>query len=97
MGIMDSLSDSFETSLSQQQISSLVRMQLNDGDGWNILSSRVVGTGNDTDYTCYSSGDQILYVMLPDENSVSIAADYINRIKNGETLTQEEIAAGMKN
>lgn len=97
MGIMDSLSDSFETSLSQQQISSLVRMQLNDGDGWNILSSRVVGTGNDTDYTCYSSGDQILYVMLPDENSVSIAADYINRIKNGETLTQEEIAAGMMN
>ena len=52
---------------------------------------------SDTDYTCYSSGDQILYVMLPDENSVSIAADYINRIKNGETLTQEEIAAGMMN
>ncbi len=95
MGIMDSLSDSFETSLSQQQISSLVRMQLNDGDGWNILSSRVVGTGNDTDYTCYSSGDQILYVMLPDENSVAEAADFINRVKNGEVISQDEITASM--
>ena len=92
---MDSLSDSFETSLSQQQISSLVRMQLNDGDGWNILSSRVVGTGNDTDYTCYSSGDQILYVMLPDENSVATAADFINRVKNGEVISQDEITASM--
>lgn len=97
MGIMDSLSDSFETSLSQQQISSLVRMQLNDGAGWDIMSSRVVGTGNDTDYTCYSSGDQILYVMIPDENSVATAADFINRVKNGETISQEEIAASMMN
>ena len=95
MGIMDSLSDSFETSLSQQQISSLVRMQLNDGAGWDIMSSRVVGTGSED--ICYSSGDQLLYVMLPDENSVATAADFINRVKNGETISQEEIAASMMN
>ena len=89
MGIMDSLSDSFETSLSQQQISSLVRMQLNDGDGWDMLSSRVVGTGDEN--TCYSSGDNVLYVMNPDENSVNTAAGFINRVKNGETVTQDEI------
>ena len=95
MGIMDSLSDSFETSLSQQQISSLVRMQLNDGDGWDMLSSRVVGTGDEN--TCYSSGDNVLYVMNPDENSVNTAADFINRIRNGETVTQDEITASMMN
>ncbi|NCC01309.1 MAG: LytR family transcriptional regulator [Clostridia bacterium] len=95
MGIMDSLSDSFETSLSQQQISSLVRMQLDDGSSWNILSSRVVGTGSED--TCYSSGDSLLYVMIPDDASVSTAADLITRVENGETITQDEITAALAN
>lgn len=93
MGIMDSLSDSFETSLSQQQISSLVRMQLDQGSGWEILSSRVVGTGDEN--TCYSSGDNLLYVMIPDYTSVETVAGFINRMKNGETLSADEVAAAM--
>ena len=93
MGIMDSLSDSFETSLSQQQISSLVRMQLDQGSGWEILSSRVVGTGDEN--TCYSSGDNLLYVMVPDYSSVETVAGFINRMKSGETLSADEIAAAM--
>lgn len=93
MGIMDSLSDSFETSLSQQQISSLVRMQLDQGSGWEILSSRVVGTGDEN--TCYSSGDNLLYVMVPDHSSVETVAGFINRMKSGETLSADEIAAAM--
>ncbi len=93
MGIMDSLSDSFETSLSQQQISSLVRMQLDQGSGWEILSSRVVGTGDEN--TCYSSGDNLLYVMIPDYTSVETVAGFINRMKSGETLSADEVAAAM--
>ena len=93
MGIMDSLSDSFETSLSQQQISSLVRMQLDQGSGWEILSSRVVGTGDEN--TCYSSGDNLLYVMVPDYSSVETVAGFINRMRSGETLSADEIAAAM--
>ena len=93
MGIMDSLSDSFETSLSQQQISSLVRMQLDQGSGWEILSSRVVGTGDEN--TCYSSGDNLLYVMVPNYSSVETVAGFINRMKSGETLSADEIAAAM--
>lgn len=95
MGIMDSLSDSFETSLSQSQISSLVRMQLNDGSAWDILSSKVVGTGSE-DY-CYSSGDALLYVMIPDYDSVNTVADFIERIKSGEIISEEEINAAMSN
>ena len=95
MGIMDSLSDSFETSLSQSQISSLVRMQLNDGADWDILSSRVVGTGSE-DY-CYSSGDALLYVMIPNYDSVETVSDFIERIKSGEIISEEEINAAMSN
>ena len=91
MGIMDSLSDSFETSLSQSQISSLVRMQLDDGASWDIKSSRVIGTG-DQNY-CYSSGDALLYVMVPDYTSVENVAGLINKMKSGEVISDEEVAA----
>lgn len=95
MGIMDSLSDSFETSISQAQISSLVRMQLDQGGGWEMISSRVVGT-NDQNY-CYSSGDMLLYVMDPNYDSVNAVAGFINRVKNGEIISAEEVNAMMSN
>ena len=66
-------------------------MQLADGATWNIVSSAVVGTG-DENY-CYSSGDQLLYVMNPDYDSVNTAAGFINQVINGETVTQEEVSA----
>jgi anionic cell wall polymer biosynthesis LytR-Cps2A-Psr (LCP) family protein len=94
MGIMDSLSDSFETSLSQSQISSLVRMQLSDGASWEIMSSSVWGY-NSSNY-CYSSGDSLLYVMEPDYDSVATVADFITRMKNGEVLSEAEVNAAME-
>lgn len=93
MGIMDSLSDSFETSMSQSQIASLVRMQLGDGASWQMLSSSVSGY-NSNNY-CYSAGDSILYVMEPDYDSVATVADFITRMKNGEMLSEAEVNAAM--
>lgn len=93
MGIMDSLSDRFETSLSQSQISSLVRMQLGDGAKWQILSSSVSGY-NSSNY-CYSAGDAELYVMEPDYDSVNTVSDFITRMRNGELLSEEELNTAM--
>lgn len=93
MGIMDSLSDSFETSISQSQIASLVRMQLDEGGSWEMISSRVVGY-NDNGY-CYSSGDTLLYVMTPNYDSVEAIAGFINRMKDGEVISEEEVNAAM--
>ncbi len=93
MGIMDSLSDSFETSLSQSQISSLVRMQLNEGGSWQIMSSSV--NGYNSENYCFSSGDTLLYVMEPNYDSVNTVADFITRIKNDEVVLEEEINAAM--
>lgn len=95
MGIMDSLSDSFETNISQSQIASLVRMQLDEGGSWEMISSRVVGTG-DSNY-CYSSGDTLLYVMVPNYDSVDAIAGFINRMKDGEVISEEEVNAAMSN
>ncbi len=85
MGIMDSVSGSFQTSLSDKQISSLVKMQLGDGASWNIQSYAVSGAG-DTQ-ACYSSGDEALYVMWPDDDSVSTAVTYINQVLAGENVS----------
>ena len=93
MGIMESLSDRFETSLSQSQISSLVRMQLSDGASWQIMSSSVNGY-NSEDY-CYSAGDSLLYVMEPNYESVNTVADFITRMQNGEVLSEAEVNAAM--
>ena len=70
--LMDAAADCFVTSLSQEQISALVRMQLGDLANWDIQSYTVTGSGAKST-KCYSAKGQSLYVMKPDENSVNEA------------------------
>ena len=81
--LMDAASDCFVTSLSQEQISALVRMQLSDLSSWDIQSYSVTGTGAKST-KCYSAKGQSLYVMKPDENSVNEAKALIAAVLGGE-------------
>ena len=81
--IMDSAADCFVTSLSQNQISALVRMQLSDFAEWNIESYTVTGSSGSST-KCYSAKGQKLYVMKPDENSVAKAKEMIPAVLGGE-------------
>ena len=81
--IMDSAADCFVTSLSQNQISALVRMQLSDFAEWNIESYTVTGSSGSST-KCYSAKGQKLYVMKPDENSVAKAKEMIAAVMGGE-------------
>ena len=81
--ILDAVSDSFVTSLSQNQISALVRMQLSDFAEWNIERYTVTGTSGSST-KCYSAKGQKLYVMKPDENSVAKAKEMIAAVLGGE-------------
>ena len=81
--IMDAASDCFVTSFSQDQISALVRMQLSDFAEWDIQSYTVTGTSS-TSTKCYSAKGQKLYVMKPDEASVSKAKEMIASVLGGE-------------
>ena len=81
--IMDSAADCFVTSLSQNQISALVRMQLSDFAEWNIESYTVTGSSGSST-KCYSAKGQKLYVMKPDENSVAKAKEMIAAVLGGE-------------
>ena len=81
--IMDAASDCFVTSFSQDQISALVRMQLSDFAEWDIESYTVTGTSSSST-KCYSAKGQKLYVMKPDDSSVSKAREMLASVLGGE-------------
>ena len=81
--LMDAAADCFVTSLSQEQISALVRMQLGDLANWDIQSYTVTGSSG-TSTQCYSAKGQKLYVMKPDEASVNKAKEMIATVLGGE-------------
>lgn len=86
LSILDTVGDSVQTNVSDKQLADLVQMQLDSGGKWEILTMSAVGTGDEQ--TCYSMGDQLLYVMQPNDVSVRSISDKINRILGGEILTQ---------
>lgn len=89
--IMKSMEGMFETSLSAEDISSLVKMQLDDMASWNLRSYSVTGR---SDYQeTYSAPGQALYVIWPDEDSVNHAQALCKKVLNGEILTEEDVTS----
>ena len=77
--ILDSLSQSFNTNIDQNEISNIVKMQLESMPKWKISEFSLTGT--DAERPTYSMGSQLpLYVMLPDNNSIEKAKNEINRV-----------------
>lgn len=74
--ILNIAADSFETTFTRDDISSFIRMQLNDGIKWNIESISVDGAGSMQG--TYSMGaNRKLYVMIPNQDSVNNAVTKI--------------------
>lgn len=75
--ILDIAADSFETSLSRDEISSFIRMQLSGGTKWQVKSIAIDGTG--TMLPTYSMGANLpLYVMIPSDATVAEAQKLID-------------------
>lgn len=88
--VINKVSDGVETNMSQAQLQTLIKMQLNKGGAWNIKSVAAEGTGDKQ--RCYSSGAMRLYVCQPDEESVAEIKRLIRQVENGEILQDSEIA-----
>ena len=93
-GIMETMDGFFQTDMSTEDIGYLVQSTLSDGN-WEVLTYSV--GGNDSTETCYSTGSQPLYVMLPNDEDVEYGTTIINRILSGEKLTQDEINVYLNN
>lgn len=83
--VLDAVSTSFITSLTYEDISSLVQMQLRDNVHWNITSYSVSGEGGIE--PCYSAGGEELWVMWPNATQINTAKGLIQQVLNGETPT----------
>lgn len=77
-GIMNSVGDEMQTNMSDSDIASLVRMQLEDLGGWDIQMISIKGTG--TYSNTYSMGERQLYVVIPDEASLKAAQEAIDEV-----------------
>lgn len=82
--LLNSLKDSMITNMPMKSITKLAKMQLKDNASWTITSNSLTGIGS-YDYT-YTYPYQELYVMNPDEESVSKAKEMISKVANGEKL-----------
>lgn len=76
--ILNTLSKSFVTNMEEKDIYALAKMQLNDNPKWTISSQNATGS-NGFERT-YSAGKTKLYVMKPDEKSVTDVKLALNEI-----------------
>jgi len=89
--ILGSLDGMFRTSVSMEDISALVKMQLDDMATWNIKSFAVTGEGGSE--RTYSSPGHNAYVMHPHKYMVEHGAKLVQKVVNGEILTDEDMKA----
>lgn len=82
--ILNSLKDSFQTNMTDNDIQKLIKMQLNDMASWNITSYSL--NGYDGYEPVYSSPNSKPYVMIPYEDTVTEAQNLIDKVIAGELL-----------
>ncbi len=80
--ILNTVGDEMQTNMSESDIASLVKMQLEDLGGWTIETISINGKG--TYSSTYSMGSRQLYVVIPDEASVKAAQEKIDSVTSGD-------------
>ena len=85
--ILSSLDGCFGTNITYEEIAQILQQQLTNGGDWTIVSYSVNGTGaTEKPY----SMSQKAYVMVPDQSTVDKAKSLMEKVRNGEVVTQEE-------
>jgi len=84
--ILKTLEGSFQTNMETEKIYSLIKLQLDDMPKWNVNSISLDGKGSMT-YT-HSYPKQKLYVMVPNESTISKAKKTIDGIVEGKTFNE---------
>ena len=76
--ILEALKGSFQTNIAQDDISALVKDQINNMSSWSVKTNSLTGTGASS--STYSMGSTPLYVMVPSSTSVNDAKDKIDKV-----------------
>ena len=84
--LLNSVSSSFQTNVDFNQITDLVKIQLETMPNWVIKQYSLDGTGSQQ-YT-YSMGKRNLYVMIPNESTIEKGRQYVKGMTEGKTLKE---------
>ena len=80
--IMDTMANTFSTTMSNEEITALIKYQLNNNPTWKMEQYMVDGTGDTL--MCAELGDAAS-VMVPDQSTVKMAKEKINAVLAGKT------------
>lgn len=80
--IMDAMANTFSTTMSNEEISDLIKYQINNNLKWKMEQYMVDGTGDTL--MCAELGDAAS-VMVPDQSTVKMAKDKINAVLAGKS------------
>lgn len=80
--IMDTMANTFSTTMSNAEITDLIKYQLNNNPTWKMEQYMVDGTGDTL--MCAELGD-VASVMVPDQSTVKMAKDKINAVLAGKS------------
>ena len=83
--IMDSMANTFSTTMSNDEITDLIKYQLNNNPTWKMEQYMVDGTGDTL--MCAELGDAAS-VMVPDQSTVKLAKDKISAVLAGKSSTE---------
>ena len=80
--IMDTMANTFSTTMSNDEITDLIKYQLSNNPTWKMEQYMVDGTGDTL--MCAELGDAAS-VMVPDQSTVKMAKDKINAVLAGKS------------
>lgn len=80
--IMDTMANTFSTTMSNDEITDLIKYQLNNNPTWKMEQYMVDGTGDTL--MCAELGD-VASVMVPDQSTVKMAKDKISAVLAGKS------------
>ena len=80
--IMDTMANTFSTTMSNAEITDLIKYQLNNNPTWKMEQYMVDGTGDTL--MCAELGDAAS-VMVPDQSTVKLAKDKISAVLAGKS------------
>lgn len=87
--LLNSLEGTFQTNMPMDKITDLVKKQIDDMATWNVTSISLDGA-NGSEYT-YSYSWQLLYVMIPYEETIENAKQKIKEVTEDQILESSYI------
>ena len=82
--ILNVLDGKFATNMDMDEVMNLVKYEANDLSTYHIESIQVDGSG--AMGKTYSYPNQDLWIMIPDEDTINNAKEYMNKIQNNESI-----------